>query len=210
MRNDEEAACNKGGMAIDPLALNTSVAALIQKVGTQSLHHGGLGVVHSLGRLGVPVYGVVEERFARAAASRDLSGKFVWQSDALDLRDGEYKLLDFNPRVGAQSRVFEDNGTVDRVRALHLDLTGRVEHLDLLAGVGYGRVGDLDLRSWLASLRGTRQEPAWFARDDLAPFLLMCVRFLLRDVRRMLRLRNRPARPAPTPGYVPVGRGGRP
>jgi hypothetical protein len=179
-------------MAIDPLALNTSVLALIQKVGTHSLHHGSLGVVHSLGRLRVPVYGVFEERFA-AAASRSLSGKFVWQSDALDLRDGEYKLLDFNPRVGAQSRVFEDNGAVDRVRALHLDGAGR-----------------LDLRSWLASLRGTRQEPAWFARDHLAPLLLMCVRFLLRGVRRMRRRRDRSARPAPTPGYVPVGRGGRP
>jgi hypothetical protein len=209
MRNDEEAACNKGGMAIDPLALNTSVPALIQKVGTHSLHHGGLGVVHSLGRLGVPVYAVFEERFA-AAASRDLSGKFVWQSDALDLRDGEYKLLDFNPRVGAQSRVFEDNGAVDRVRALHLDLTGRVEHLDLLASVVYGGAEQLDLRSWLASLRGAHRGPACFARDHLAPLLLMCVRFLLRAVRRMRRLRNRASPWAPTPRYVPVGRGGRP
>jgi hypothetical protein len=197
-------------MAIDPLALNTSVPALIQKVGAHSLHHGSLGVVHGLGRLGVPLYGVFEERFAAAAASRDLSGKFVWQSDALDVRDGDYKLLDFNPQVGAQSRVFEDNGAVDRVSALHPDLTGRVEHLDLLAGVGYGGAGQVDLRSWLASLPRTRQEPAWFARDHLAPLLLMCVRFLLGGVRRMRRRRNRSARPAPMPGYVPVGRGGRP
>ena len=43
----------------------------------------------------------------------------------LDKRDGSYNLLDFNPRIGAQFRVFEDRGGVDVVRALHLDLTGR-------------------------------------------------------------------------------------
>jgi hypothetical protein len=86
----------------------------------------------------------------------------------LDLRDGEYKLLDFNPRVGAQFRVFEDEAAVDVVRALHLDLTGWpvcrrpqaegrvfiVEHSDLLASVGYRHAGDLSLGSWRSSLRG--------------------------------------------------------
>jgi D-aspartate ligase len=141
----------------------------------------------------------------------------------LDLRDGEYKLLDFNPRVGAQFRVFQDEAAVDVVRALHLDLTGRpveqrpqaegrvfvVEHSDLLASVGYARAGDLDLRSWLSSLRGTHREPAWFARDDLAPFLLMCFRFLIRGVQRALRLQKRRPPLIPTPRFVPAGRGGR-
>jgi D-aspartate ligase len=84
-----------------------------------------------------------------------------------------------------------------------------VEHSDLLASVGYARAGDLDLRSWLSSLRGTHREPAWFARDDLAPFLLMCVRFLHRGIRRALRLRQRRSRLVPTPRFVPAGRGGR-
>jgi predicted ATP-grasp superfamily ATP-dependent carboligase len=430
-------------MAIDQLAVDTSVPALVLKVGTYPLHHGGLGVVRSLGRLGVPVYGVYEERFAPAAVSRHLSGKFVWQSDTsdpgrflegmamvgdqlgrptvliptddlgailisehaptlsrwfrfpepppglahllaskkglyelccklgipcprasfptspadvrefaatasfpvvakvteawllpanaglksttivhdpegllrlyhhleggragalmlqeyiprgsgqdwffhgysdarseclasftgvklrsyppyagpttlgrcrdnqilrdsaekllrsisyrgimdldyrLDLRDGEYKLVDFNPRVGAQFRLFEDDDGVDVVRALHLDLTGRevrrrpqvegrvfiVEHSDLLASMSYRRAGDLGLRSWLASLRGSRRELAWFARDDLAPFVLMCARFLLRGVQRALRLQPHVVRKAPTPRFLPVGRGGRP
>jgi D-aspartate ligase len=438
------AARDRGGMAIDPLALDTSVPALVLKVGTYPLHHGGLGVVRSLGRLGVPVYGVYEERFAPAAVSRYLSGKFVWQSDTrdpdrflegmatvgrrlgratvliptddlgailisdhaptlsqwfrfpqpppglahllaskkglyelcgklgvpcprasfpasrddvrefassvsfpvvakvteawllpadaglksttivhdpeglldlyrrlegvpagslmlqeyiprgsgqdwffhgycdarsqclvsftgvklrsypphagpttlghcrdnqllrgnaedllraisyrgimdldyrLDLRDGEYKLVDFNPRVGAQFRVFEDDAAVDVVRALHLDLTGRevrrrpqaegrvfiVEPSDLLASVSYRHTGELSLRSWLASLRGTRRELAWFARDDLAPFVLMCARFLLRGVQRGLRLQQRSSRRAPpAPRFLPAGRGGRP
>jgi D-aspartate ligase len=138
----------------------------------------------------------------------------------LDLRDGEYKLLDFNPRVGAQFRVFEDAASVDVVRALHLDLTGRevrrrpqrdgrvfvVEQSDLLASLGYRRAGDLSLRSWLSSLRGARRELAWFARDDLAPFLLMCARFLLRGVQHALRLPQGRWRTASTPSYVPVRR----
>jgi D-aspartate ligase len=142
----------------------------------------------------------------------------------LDLRDGEYKLVDFNPRVGAQFRLFEDDDAVDVVRALHLDLTGRevlrrpqvggrvfiVEHSDLLASMSYRRAGDLGPRSWLASLRGTRRELAWFARDDLTPFVLICARFLLRGVQRALRLQPRSAARAPTPRFLPVGRGGRP
>jgi len=125
--------------------------------------------------------------------------------------------------VGAQFRVFEDEAGIDVVRALHLDLTGRpvrrrpqaegrvsiVEHSDLLASVGYRRAGDLGLGSWRSSLRGAHREPAWFARDDLAPFLLMCLRFLLRGVQRALRLQHRPRRPDPTPRFVPAGRGGR-
>jgi D-aspartate ligase len=442
MRNDAVAACTRGSTNIDPYVPDTTVPALVLKVGTYPLHHGGLGVVRSLGRLGVPVYGVYEERFAPAAVSRYLSGRFVWRGDPtdadrfldgmavigerlgrpavliptddlgailisehaptlgrwlrfpqpppglaqvpaskkglfelcgklgvpspqasfplsrqdveefaaearfpvvakvieawllpvgsglksttlvhdpeallglyrrleggptgnlmlqeyiprgsgqdwffhgycdapseclvsftgvklrsyppyagpttlgrsqdnkvlrdiaeellratsyrgimdldyrLDLRDGEYKLLDFNPRVGAQFRVFEDEAAVDVVRALHLDLTGRpvgqrpqaegrvfvVEHSDLLARVGYGRAGDLNLGSWRSSLRGTHREPAWFARDDLAPFLLMCLRFVLRGVQRALRLRRRHLPPVPTPRFLPAGRGGR-
>jgi D-aspartate ligase len=140
----------------------------------------------------------------------------------LDLRDGEYKLLDFNPRVGAQFRLFEDEAAVDVVRALHLDLTGRevrrrppvqsrvfiVEPTDLAASLVYRRAGDLNLRSWLASLRGTR-ETAWFARDDPAPFLLMCARWLLRATRRALRLGHRRPRNAPAPRYLLRARGGR-
>jgi D-aspartate ligase len=115
----------------------------------------------------------------------------------LDLRDGQYKLLDFNPRVGAQFRLFVDEHGIDVVRALHLDLTERrvppggmvqgrgfvAEHYDLLASWGYHRSGDLTLRAWLRSLRGVR-EPAWFALDALAPFLMMGVRFALRGLER--------------------------
>ncbi|MCI0386097.1 ATP-grasp domain-containing protein [Streptomyces sp. CNQ085] len=42
-----------------------------------------------------------------------------------DTVTGTYQLLDFNPRPGAQFRLFTDRSGLDVVRALHLDLTGR-------------------------------------------------------------------------------------
>jgi D-aspartate ligase len=107
----------------------------------------------------------------------------------LDARDGEYKLLDFNPRLGAQFRLFRDGAGMDVVLAQYLDLTGGrlpaseqvtgrtfwVESYDPLSALSYWRHGELGLRSWLASVR-TVDEAAWFARDDLRPFGLMCMR----------------------------------
>jgi predicted ATP-grasp superfamily ATP-dependent carboligase len=127
----------------------------------------------------------------------------------LDKRDGQYKLLDFNPRIGANFRMFENRAGVDVVRALHLDLTGRrvprsppiegrkfvVEPYDVLAGIGYRRRGGLTARAWWQSLQGKR-ETAWFHWDDPVPFLGMCVRMLfragsraIRDVRMRLQFR---------------------
>ena len=122
-----------------------------------------------------------------------------------DHRDDRYKLLDFNPRIGAQFRLFANADGLDVARAAHLDLTGRavphgepvsdrrflVENYDSLAAVGYLRRGELGLRSWLVSLRRI-DETAWYARDDLTPFGLMCLRTAWRVVQRPLA-RTRPA-----------------
>ena len=43
----------------------------------------------------------------------------------LDARDGRYHLLDFNPRLGAQFRVFRDAAGTDVALAAYLDLTGQ-------------------------------------------------------------------------------------
>ena len=43
----------------------------------------------------------------------------------LDERTGEYNLLDFNPRLGAQFRVFRDTAGTDVALAAYLDLTNQ-------------------------------------------------------------------------------------
>jgi len=114
-----------------------------------------------------------------------------------DPRDAQYKLLDFNPRLGAQFRLFTTDTGVDVARAAYLDLTGQpavagemtrgrrflVENYDPLGAVGYWRRGELGLRSWVRSLRRV-DEVAWLARDDLRPFVLMCARMAWRAVSR--------------------------
>jgi D-aspartate ligase len=154
------------------------------------------------------------------ALFKKLSYRGIMDMDwRLDKRDGQYKLLDFNPRIGAQFRLFEDCHGIDVIRALHLDLTAReippirqiegrrfvVEHLDCLAAWKYRNRGTLTLRQWRASLRGI-QERAWFARDDLLPFLVFCVRFTLRGIRRIMPAPNVRWRALPSTGsprYVP-------
>src|SRR5215212_10373087 len=42
-----------------------------------------------------------------------------------DDRDGQYKLLDVNPRIGSSFRLFLDSNGVDVARALYLDMTGQ-------------------------------------------------------------------------------------
>lgn len=103
----------------------------------------------------------------------------------LDRRDGRYKVLDVNPRVGGNFRQFVGSTGMDVVRALYLDLTGmpvgaaghydgRVwlkEDSDLVALAEYRLAGELSFREWLASLRRV-DEGALFAADDPMPFFV--------------------------------------
>ncbi len=118
----------------------------------------------------------LSRRFCAAIGYRGIAD-LDWR---LDRRDGRYKLLDFNPRVGAQFRLFDDAAGVDVVRALHLDLSGRpipdaamIEGRDLV-------LEHLDLAAALAYRRHPRQTPppplaqrsrrlAWAAADDPVP-----------------------------------------
>lgn len=81
---------------------------------------------------------------------------------------GDYHLLDFNPRPGAQFRLFTDTAGLDVVRAQHLDLT----HRPLSAGAPVpGRAFVVENYAPLGALRRTPsgRELAWYARDDRAP-----------------------------------------
>lgn len=138
-----------------------------------------------------------------------------------DRRDGRYKLLDFNPRVGAQFRIFQDEAGLDVVRALHLDLTGRkpkmgrvlrrsfvLENYDLLAAPAYIRSGELSIRQWLAGLRRV-DEAGWFASDDLLPFLVMLARFTAHAVKRAMGRRPATSMKVDSPRYQPGRAAGR-
>jgi len=112
-----------------------------------------------------------------------------------DARDGRYKVLDANPRIGATFRLFVASNGMDVARALYLDLTGQpvpvadsiegrkwiVEGGDLDSFLRYRREGVVTTRGWLASLRGVR-EAAYFAHDDIGPFR----RVVTESVRRRL------------------------
>jgi D-aspartate ligase len=85
-----------GGMPIDTPVFDTTVPALVLKMDSYALHHGGLGVVRSLGRLGIPVYGVYRERLMPAAVSSYLSGRFIWRGEVED----EGRFLDGMAMIG--------------------------------------------------------------------------------------------------------------
>ncbi|MGZ4481615.1 MAG: carboxylate--amine ligase [Gaiellales bacterium] len=103
-----------------------------------------------------------------------------------DHRDGRYKLLDVNPRLGAAFRLFVDRNGLDVVRAMYLDLTGQpvspaepdvgrkwlVENFDIVSSYRYWRNRELSPAGWLRSYAGVR-EAAWFALDDMVPFWAM-------------------------------------
>lgn len=123
-----------------------------------------------------------------------------------DQRDGQYKLLDVNPRLGATFRLFVDSNGMDVVRALYLDLTGQpvqrgvpcegrkwiVEQSDLMSSLQYVYMGRLTPVEWVRSLRGI-EEAAWFASDDPMPFAAMGWTSLVKAGRR-LRDRAKAAR----------------
>ncbi|MFC3347072.1 ATP-grasp domain-containing protein [Streptomyces echinoruber] len=120
---------------------------------------------------------------------------------------GRYHLLDFNPRPGAQFRLFADSAGLDVVRALHLDLTDR----PLPDGAPLpGREFVVENYAPLAALRPAPggRELAWHARDDLAPGRALWTLWGGHVARRLLaRLADGgtgPAGTAPT-GTAPTG-----
>jgi predicted ATP-grasp superfamily ATP-dependent carboligase len=103
-----------------------------------------------------------------------------------DMRDGSYRVLDINPRIGCTFRLFTARNGLDVARALYFDLTGQpvpaaqcaegrkwlVEDFDLISALLSWRRDGLSIRDWFRSLAGV-EEAACFALDDPLPFLML-------------------------------------
>jgi predicted ATP-grasp superfamily ATP-dependent carboligase len=164
----------------------------------QSPTHGGAATLGMSERNAV--IGEISKRFMSALGYRgivDIDYRF-------DRRDGSYKLLDVNPRIGSTFRLFVAGDGTDVLRAMYLDLTGQevsraaqcerrrwlVELQDLRASLTQFRQGDLTVREWLSSVRHV-DEMAWWARDDPWPVLALSRAMLAdRASRRVDRWRN--------------------
>ena len=129
-----------------------------------------------------------------------------------DHRDGEYKVLDVNPRIGATFRLFLGQDNMDVARALYLDMTGQpvprsicregrkwMVELDFKSCLDYRRDGKLTLRGWWQSLRGI-EELGYFRRGDLRPFM----HCLLTGARRLFGERQRPNPKSVHPSSAPT------
>jgi D-aspartate ligase len=131
-----------------------------------------------------------------------------------DARDGKYKILDVNPRIGATFRLFVDRAGMDVARACYLDMTGQavtssaiedgrrwiVEDMDASASIRYWRERSLTVTQWAASLRGI-QEAGYFSWSDLLPAF---VRLFTETRRVAVRLRGETKAPEIRPAAMPA------
>jgi D-aspartate ligase len=153
---------------------------------------------------GVTTYAYTRSNAELSSLTREFCSKIGFRGICdLDWRfdsgSGQYKLLDFNPRLGAQFRLFERGDGVDVIRAMHLDLTGReippggqidgrryvVENLDVPAAIAYGWSGEREA----PPLPCSHRELAWWAADDPMPAVLGCARSVAFGGRQILTQR---------------------
>lgn len=117
-----------------------------------------------------------------------------------DARDGKYKVLDINPRIGQAFRLFLSENGMDVARALYMDLTGQtpcpvapregrkwiIEDFDVISSYHYFKEGSLSLGEWIRSFKRL-EEGAWFSLNDPVPFTVMAAGLLKRSVLYMGR-----------------------
>lgn len=99
-----------------------------------------------------------------------------WRRDRLT---DTYKLLDFNPRLGAQFRMFENDAGIDVVRAMHLDMSGRpIPDGSEIIGERFV-IEPWELANWMSNRHKTRPalggagrpRMAYLCADDPLPVL---------------------------------------
>jgi predicted ATP-grasp superfamily ATP-dependent carboligase len=117
-----------------------------------------------------------------------------------DSRDGKYKVLDINPRIGSTFRLFKGSNGLDVARVAYLDLTGQhvpkgwiiegrkwlVEDGDISSCIQYFCDKKLTPRQWIKSYRGVK-EGAWFSWVDPVPFVMIIPRIAREAVRRLIK-----------------------
>lgn len=118
-----------------------------------------------------------------------------------DQRDGKYKVLDINPRVGQAFRLFIDKKGMDVVRALYMDLTGQqilrgepcegrrwmIEDLDILSSFHYYKEGSIRLKDWIRSFKNL-EEFMWFDLRDLLPFSSMVMNLSIKGLKHFAKI----------------------
>jgi predicted ATP-grasp superfamily ATP-dependent carboligase len=156
--------------------------------------HGG---VTTLG-ITVPCPAMVDS-ISRVAKAANYCG-IIGADYLYDCRDGQWKLVDVNPRAGANFRLFVDNNGTDVVRALYFDLTGQeipatdaiwgrkwlVEDGDIIALTQHRKEDSLSVNEWLKSLRGI-SELAHMAADDPRPSAIFASRMAKHVVQSVAR-----------------------
>jgi D-aspartate ligase len=135
-------------------------------------------------------------RFMKVIGYHGIAGMdYCW-----DERDGTYKLLDPNPRIAANFRLFVGANGLDVIQCLYLHLTGQpvpqteavegrkwvVEDTDFDSFRDYHSEGALTIGGWLRSFAGVR-EGAWLAWDDPGPAVGVAWGLARRVFRRLMR-----------------------
>ncbi|WP_328593932.1 carboxylate--amine ligase [Actinomadura macrotermitis] len=135
------------------------------------------------------------EAHAHAVAARLGIRGVVDMDFRRDGENGDYALLDCNPRLGAQFRLFSDRGGLDLARVVHLAASGRAVPEPRPA---YGRTIVVEQQYLQSSLRSPdalahvrrfrdAHEFAWYAPDDLAPFVALGRRAASKAIGRAVR-----------------------
>src|SRR5262249_56370516 len=129
-------------MRSDKPGADTRAPVVVLKFDPNVMHHGGLGVIRSLGRRGVPVYGGHGGPWAPAANSRYLHGRCFWQPSPDDADQVRAGLLRLAGHIGRPAVLF----TTDDAGAIFL-----AEHGD-------------ELRQWFLFANPPRDLPRRLAR----------------------------------------------